>query len=296
MNMRKIIYVLTALILSLPVSAQTSEYLRKYNMLVERVGPAGVGIETLIDNWSEAEPESTDMLTARFYFYISKAQSNEVITRKEARYLGTSPMLTLQDSTGTDVYYYQVLKYDDELFALALKAVDKAISSHPERLDFHFLKANAYLSYERESPDMALSYILGLVHDYMNSDTDWTYQQTNVQEPYGVDAEMFQDLMQEYCYTMYNLGTPSSYEAFLKLSQRLNSYFPKNPDFLGNIGSYHMVVARDYKTALKYYDKALKISPDESSIINNAILAARRLKNPKLERKYSKMRVKQAGN
>lgn len=276
-----------ALMLSFSLSAQTSDYLRRYNGLLDRVGPAGVGMETLISNWSKAEPESPEMLKARFYYYAAKAQSTEIVTRKEAKYLGASPVLTLQDSTKADVHYYKVLKYDDNLFAEALKAVDKAIAIYPQRLDFRFLKANAYMSYERESPDMALSNLLGLAHDYVTSGKTWTYQDGT--EEVEVDSELFAEMIQDYCVTLYTLGSPFSYEAFLKLSQRMNDYYPKCPSFLANIGSYHMVVAKDPKTALKYYDKALKLDHDAKDIVNNAIIAARRLKNSKLEKKYTKM-------
>ena len=69
----------------------------------------------------------------------------------------------------------------------------------------------------------------------------------------------------------------------------MNSYFKKDADFIGNIGSYYLVAEKDYKTALKYYDKSLKLQPDNKSIINNALIAARKLKNTKLEKKYLKM-------
>ncbi len=285
--MNRIICVLTALSISLSVFAQTSDYQRRYNILIDRVGPAGVGMETLIENWSKAEPDNTDMLAARFYYYIAKAQGTEVVARKEAKYLGAAPMLTLKDSTGADVHYYEVLKYDDEIFAQALKVVDHAVSLYPQRLEFRFMKANAYLSYERESPDMALSNILGLAHEFMTSGKSWTYNENS--EQMTVDQELFAQMIQDYCVTMYSLGTPASYEAFLKLSQKMNGYFPKVPSFLANIGSYHMVVAKDPKTALKYYDKALKIEPKAREVINNAILAARKLKNSKLEKKYLKL-------
>lgn len=285
--MNKILCALTALSMSLSVFAQTSDYKRRYDILLDRVGPAGVGMETLIENWSKVEPDNTDMLTARFYYYIAKAQGTEVVARKEAKYLGAAPMLTLQDSTGVDVHYYEVLKYDDEVFSQALKVVDHAISLYPQRLEFRFMKANAYLSYERESPDMALSNILGLAHDYMTSGKTWTYNENS--EQLTVDQELFAQMIQDYCVTLYALGSPASYEAFLKLSQRMNGYFPKTPSYLANIGSYHMVVAKDPKTALKYYDKALKIEPKAREVINNAILAARKLKNTKLEKKYLKL-------
>lgn len=278
---------LAALLLSVSMSAQTSDFQRRYEVLLNRVGPAGVGMETLIANWSKAEPENPEMLTARFYYYLSKAQGTEVVARDESKYLGMAPVLSLKDSADNDVHYYEVLKYDDALFAEALKAVDKAISVYPQRLEFRFLKANAYMSYERESPDMTLSNLLGLAHDYATSGKTWTYMDGDAQ--IEVDSELFAELIQDYCVTLYNLGTPSSYEAFLKLSQRMNGYYPKFPSFHANIGSYYMVVAKEPKTALKYYDKALKLDPDAKDIINNAILASRRLKNTKLEKKYQKM-------
>ena len=289
MIIRKTLYVLAALLLSVLASAQASDYQRRYYALLDRVGFAGVGMETLIENWSKAEPENPEMLQARFYYCFVKSQSTEVISRREQKYLGMSPVLSLKDSTGVDIHYYEVLKYDDEFFGRAIKAVDKMISVCPERLDLYFLKANAYLSYERESPDMALSCIMALAHDYKTSKKKWYYQDTVQQELMQVDDKLFAQMMQEYCYSIYTLGTPSSYDAFLRLSQRMNEYFPKEADFLGNIGSYHLVVRKDSKTAIKYYDKALKLDPGNADIINNALVASRKLKNDKLVKKYTKM-------
>lgn len=280
---------LTAIAVSVAASAQTSDFQRRYNLMLDRVGPSGVGMETLIENWSKAEPDSPDMMQARFYFYLSKAQGTEVVVRSEPKYLGMDPILSLKDSTDADVYYYEVIKYEDEMFAESLKAVDRLISAYPDRLDFRFIKANAYISYERECPDMALANILGLAYEYKTSKDRWFYKEPGTSEPTEVDDEMFAGMMQEYCYSLYTLGTSSSYDAFLKLSMKLNEYFPKNPDFLANIGSYHMVVNKDCKTALKYYDKALKLQSDNASVLHNALLASRKLQNKKLEKKYLKM-------
>ena len=275
--------------LSVVASAQNSDYQRRYNALLDRVGFAGVGMETLIENWAKAEPENPQMLQARFYYYFVKSQSTEVISRSEPKYLGISPILNLKDSTGTDVYYYELLKYEDELFANAMKAADKMISVCPDRLDYRFLKANAYLSYERESPDMAISSIMALAYDYKTSKSKWYFPDEETQEPAQVDDALFTQMMQEYCYSLYVLGTPSSYDAFFRLSQKLNEYFPKEPNFLGNIGSYYHVVKKDYKTAIKYYDKALKLAPNDANVIRNALLASRQMKNDKLVKKYTKM-------
>ena len=134
-----------------------------------------------------------------------------------------------------------------------------------------------------------MSNIMGLVYDVMSNDAKWVYRAYMGEDVQTVDRELFAEMMKEYCYSLYSLGTPSSYEGFYTLSQRMNKYFPKDPDFIANMASYYLVVTKDYKTALKYYDKALKIRPDDRSTINNAVIASRRMNNAKLEQKYLKM-------
>ena len=275
---------LTVVILSMSVICLTAQdYERRYNLLVSQVGPAGVGVETLLDNWARAEKDNDKMLTARFHYYLLKSQSSEIVTRPERKYLGTEPVLTLKDSTGADVYYFEVLKYDDELFREAVAAVDRAIEVYPDRLQLRFMKINAYVSYERESPDMALANLIALASDFDKGTSEWIYEG----EP--ADDEFFAQAMQEYCYTFYSLGTSYSYEAFRRLSEVMNGYYPDDMSFVCNIGSYHMLVKNDCKTALKYYSKVLKKNPTDYTAIRNSTLAARKMGNAKLEKKYLKL-------
>ena len=284
MKMRKAVLV-TAIVLLLPSLAAAQDFERKYNLLVERVGPSGVGVETLLDNWAEAQPDNDKMLTAKFNFWLTKGQGTEVVARSQKKYLGRDAMLALKDSAGTDVYYFEVLKYDDECFREAIASVDRAIAMYPERLDFRFMKANAYISYERDSPDMALANLLSLVNDFKTGKEKWTY------DGQPADDEFFASAMQEYCVSFYTLGTPGSYEAFRKLSEVMLGHYPDNPGFMSNLGSYNMLVMKDFKTALKYYNKVLKKHPDDYISIRNSALASRRLGNVKMEKKYLQMLV-----
>ena len=280
---KRIFMTLAALLTVLHMAAQTQDFERRYNLLVSQVGPAGVGIETLINNWAKADQDNDRMLTAKFHYYLTKAQRTEVVTKETKKYLGTDPVLSLKDSTGADVFYFQVLAYDDELFREAINAVDRAIEVYPERLDFRFMKTNAYVSYERESPDIALANLIGLTNDFVKGTEEWTYDGN------PADAEFFADAMQEYCISFYTLATPSSYEAFRKLSEVMIGVYPSNMAFLSNIGTYHMLVKDDCKTALKYYNKVLKKNPSDYTAIKNSCLAARKLGNVKMEKKYLTM-------
>ena len=284
--MRKIL-VLAALCMTAMMSAQTpsEKYEQRYNMLSSQFGAAGVGVETVLDNWEKVDSTNARLLLARFDFYLTKAQSISVVKKENRRYLGMEPVLVLKDSLQRDIYYYQETFYDDDLYGKAIKTIDKAVNLYPDRIDFRFVKANALIAYEKESPDMAMDYLKSLVAEASRRSADWIYGDEKVGKDFVEDA------MQEYCYSFYTIGSDASREAFLTLSQKLSGLYPGNAGFMNNIGSYYLV-KHEYKTALKYYDKVLKKHPSDYTAIQNGLLAARRLKSEKLEKKYLTMMVK----
>ena len=260
--------------------AQDGSYAKRYNLIVSKLGYDGVGVETVLKQWEGEDSLDVDMLVAWFNYYFTKAQSEEVVVKPQKKYLGADPVLSLKDSTGTDIYYFQEVFYDDDLFSSAMKYLDKAVSVEPLRIDLRFTKVAALMSYEKASPDMALSYLLALVDKNAEEDCVWVYPGYDITEDFFVQA------MQEYCYAFYRLGTPSAYNAFRTLSERLLLEEPKNPVFLTNLGTYDFIVAKDYAGALKYYRKALKIDPEDYTALKNCVLLARQQKNRKMEKKY----------
>lgn len=283
--MRKFItlFALSALT-ALSVTAQnpTSEdFKNRYQLLVSKLGPTGVGIETLLDKWQEAYPEDIDMLTGRFSYYLTKSQSSAVITKDQKYYLGAAPILTLKDSTGKDINYFQDINYDDVLFGKSQQAIEKAIQLNPDRLDLRLLKSASLIGYEKESPDMALSDLRSLIIYNETAHPTWIYPQVD-----KVDEEFFSTAVQEYCYLFFKYASPSSYEAFRELSETMLKYRPNDILYLNNLGSYYLVAKRDDKTAMKYYTKVLKIKQDDLTAIKNIIILARNSGNVKLEKKY----------
>jgi tetratricopeptide (TPR) repeat protein len=276
--------VFAAIFMALDLSAQTSErYEQRYDLLVSQLGPAGVGIETVLDKWEAVDSTNAKMLLARFSYLYTKAQTSAIVARPDKKYLGMEPLLVMKDSLGNDVCYYQVNDFDEELYGQAVKVIDRAIDHYPDRLDYRFVKANAYIAYEKESPDMALAYLLNLADQHVGRSRPWTYEQEKV------DDRFFADAMQEYCYSFYSINTPSSLTSFYELSVRMSQIFPDNTDFLNNIGSYYMTVRNDYKTALKYYSKVLKKHPEDYTAIKNSAIVSRKMNNRKLEVKYLRL-------
>lgn len=286
--MKKIFATAFFSLVCLAAMSQTTqeEFLERYNLLSSKLGMDGVGIETLVTKWEAAFPEDENMLSAAFLYYYAKSQTTETISSDKPLYLGKSPILSLKDSLGRPVYYFEDIRYDDETFGKARRYIEKLNKLHPDRLENRCAAVTALANYEKGSPDMALSELKELADSYFKEHPAWTYSGT------PVDDESFKALMQDYCYSFFKTGTPSGYEAFRALSEKMLEYLPDDPLFLDNIGSYYLVGKKDSKNALKYYNKVLKIKPDDITAIKNCVVLARTSKNVKLEKKYLPMLVR----
>ena len=141
----KKIYLMLMILISTTMTGQTQQYEQKYKLLVSKLGPAGVGIETVLNNWEKVDSTDEKLLLARFDYYFNKGKSSQIVTKETRKYLGMDPVLTLKDSLDRPVYYFQEPLFDDELYGQALAAADKAVAFYPDKLDFRFLKANAYI-------------------------------------------------------------------------------------------------------------------------------------------------------
>ena len=286
--MKKILILAVLLGSTLLAGAQTTreDYLRRYNTLVERVGPTGVGVETLLDNWAAAFPEDDQQMLARFAFCFARSQTTQVIELDRDRYMGNAPLLPMTDSLGVKHNYFEDILYDDDLFADALLNIDQAIAAKSWRLDYRFMKINATLAYEKESPDMALQQLKALADEHFTRHPAWVYEGVE-----KVGDEEFCAFMQDYCAAIFRIGSDASAEAFKALSEHMLKYSKNNPLFMDNIGSYWLV-KKDYKKAAKQYDAVLKKHPDDLTAIRNGLLTARASKDTKLEKKYLALMAK----
>lgn len=283
-RMKRISAALAALVLVCTVlPAQSVDWQKKYERQVKAVGLSGVGVETILDSWGAADSSSVDYLAARYAFWFDKSHSLVVEAHDSPRYLGMEPMLELSDSSKSNtVWYYQVDSFDDELFGRALRYLDKAAAAMPAELEYRVWKVSALMLYEKESPDMTLGLILSLIDEDRSTGQKWLYQGEEQ------DRDFFDGLIQEFCWNLFNLGTPQAREAFLKVSEKMLSYDRKSPVFMANVGSYLMSV-KEYKKALKQFDKVLKLDPDNDTAIRNCVTIARILRDDKLKSRYNPM-------
>ncbi len=251
--------------------AQSSaeRYKANYDRQVRYVGIAGAGVETIIDRWTAECPDDPDAYAARFNYCFAKARGSEIVQKEGARYLGAKPVLSLKDSLGADVNYFEVSTFIDSLYAGGMRAIDKSISLRPKEFRYRFYKISALMDYEKESPDLAAGEINSLIAEYTSGKEDWTLDSA------AADEEIFLQAVGEYCYTLFQTGSTLSYEYFRGISERMSKLYPRNTVFIDNLGSYWQVAKKNDRKALKYYKKALKINPDDYAANQNIRLIER---------------------
>ena len=103
MTYKRCVAAAAALSICLCAFCQPGRFERKYDLLVSQLGPAGVGVETVLDNWEAEDSTDAKMLLGRFSYYFAKSQTGAVVQKPQSRYLGMEPILSLKDSTGNDV-------------------------------------------------------------------------------------------------------------------------------------------------------------------------------------------------
>lgn len=281
--MKKFFTIIAALVLPLMALAQESqeEFLRRYNNLVGRVGASGVGVETLLNKWEAAYPEDPQQLLARFSFCFDRSRESHVIQLDRDRYLGREPLIPYTDSLGNRKNFFEDFVYDDDLYAQANLAIDRAIALRPSRLDYRLVKIDAMMAYEKEQPEMALQNLKSLADKNFKEHPAWQYE--GLEDT--VTDEQFLAFMQDYAVALFRIGSDASQEAFRAFSEYMLKYCKDDPLFTDNLGSYYLV-KKDYKKAAKYFDQVLKKHPSDMTAIQNGIILARAKKDLKLEKKY----------
>ena len=241
------------------VNAQSAseQFIQRYNNIIKRVGYCGIGVATLLDNWEKADSTDINMMLARFNYYFALSERDTVITSYERKHLGEKPLLSMKDSTGAIRYYFSEHLYDDAVFSQAIKTIDRAARADSKRLDIVVAKADALISYEKASPDLAVDYLLTTIDRNFIEKTKWKYPDQKV------DAEFFDSVIQDFCRKFYKMSQPKTFEAFNSLSVHMLKFEKNNTMFIDNVGTYWLVARKKPKTARKYYQKALKLDPSD---------------------------------
>jgi len=277
---RSILSAIAVLLAVLPAAAQLSreEYKDKYDRQVRAVGYAGLGVETILDRWGNVYPDDCDMLEGRFFFDLTRARSSKTLRSPKARYMGREPLMTLKDSLGAPVYFYEEEFYEDSLFNSALGYMGRAAELRPEEFLYRAHMLNSIIQKEKEEPVMSVEELDALISYDKACSPSWTYRS----QPAG--ESFFPDAVQDYCSLYFEIGSPKSYAAMRRISERMIKLYPNRLEFLSNMGMYWKVAENNPKKALAVYKKVLSKDRDNYQAAKNGFTVARSLKDTKFQK------------
>ena len=114
---KSVLTVIAAVTLSLPSFSQETtqqQYKDRYVTLVKNLGTSGVGVETLLDRWISDYPDDPEPVEYKFIYYLAKCQNTQLVAKEGKTYVGEAPVLSLNDSLGNPVNYFQEAMFDDD--------------------------------------------------------------------------------------------------------------------------------------------------------------------------------------
>ncbi len=283
--MKKIIIIITFLfftLISLNAQNTDKEFQDRYNLLVSKLGYDGVGIETLLDKWEQKSPDNVNMLAAKFSYYFTKSIEYKTEDKSESTYLGAKPILSLKDSLGRKHNFFSVEYFKADLFKRAMEYIAKAVQLYPNNLSLREAEIRAYMRYEKENVLISKTKIIQLIdYSYDKSIKNWDFLEGN-------SVWTFDELIQSFCYDYYKIASPSAYEAFKEVSEKMLQFNKKNSAFIDNIASYYFVYKKDFSKAKSLYNRALRYKKDDLVAIKNLILLSRKISSERLEKKNLK--------
>ncbi len=213
----------------------------------------------VIEQWEQAEPESADVYAAWFNYYY-KMSRDEVMQMTPIPPEDGRQALEFEDSTGAQIYMYEVQVFDDSLLAIAHEKIDKAINLYPDRLDLPFGKiAMLFMMEDYEKVMPTLHKVIERSH--LNSN-QWTW---TLGSPVEDGEEMFKSSMQDYFSRLFDAELDN--EA-MQMVEWLLQYYPDEVMFRSDKASLLSITGNNDQ-ALPLFLSIHKDYPDDKIVISN---------------------------
>lgn len=257
-----------------------AEFKEKYDRQVRNTGYDGVGVETILDRWEAAFPDDCNMLEGRFLFYLTRSRTVGTRRSPRDRFMGKEPVMSLKDSLGNPVHFFEEEFYSDSLFNIAIRFVSRAILLEPHEFLYRADLLNAQIAREKEEPLVSVEELDALISYDKAHNPKWKFRSGDTEEGF------FASVVQEYCRLYFDIGTERSYAAFRRISERMCKLYPKRLEFLSNLGSYWKVAGNNPGKALGYYKKVLSKDPRNYVAAKNCYIIARSQNNLKAQKTY----------
>lgn len=255
---------IVVLLVGLATAAWAQGNYRQQYELLSRSGNDRV-VRALLEAWQRAEPQNAQMQAAWFDYLVQKAFVPVMnISLQPVR----DAVMSVSDSLGNVRYYYMSTTRNDSLFDQALEHLARAVSLAPDRIDYRMERIGAMEVADGFDATAYTEAVLEMVGRNAENRGRWMNPDGAVEEKGLIDA------VQRACGYLLTLEQPATSEAE-RIASAMLKQFPDHALFLADLGTAAFL-QEDYRTAEKYYAKALKATPADKSLMRNLAIAYRK--------------------
>lgn len=218
--------------------------------------------DSILTVWSRQSPEDPELFPARFNLLLNVARSEKIVLSDESSRQGEQWVLT--DSAGNEAgYMFGETTWNDSLVNQAFVTIDRGISSQPDRIDFRLGKAAAATITRHWS--VAIKALDDMLDRNTENGGHWLgSDNTPVADAGTLLAEALYDRISE----IFESGQPEAIEHSCNLASRCAGCFGDNSKIINLAGAINLTLGND-TVALKYFEKALLINPDDAIPLGN---------------------------
>lgn len=190
-------------------------------------------------------------------------QSSITMSVELPLYAYNTQVLTLQDTVtgGPAGYMYQgYFITDSAQVDSAVMMLQKGIRKFPNRLDLYFGLAATYLYIDQ--PDMMIYIVEKAMQQGKKNKGKWLWSADEIL-PDSIDY-MYERVQEDFA----RFWAAEDLERCERVAQMAVKYYPKRAEYWNNMGAVAMW-KNDKKKAMKYFQKALKLNPNDELIKAN---------------------------
>ena len=271
--MKRLIYIIIASVFCFMAQAQESR-LEQFNQVynADSLAPA----KTLLDEWSSTGDKDGDYYACQFNYYLNQGMKSGIQMSKELPlYAQGEQALTLTDTItgGIAGYVYQGYSIaDSALLNTAYDWIKRGINACPNRLDLYLGLATSYLYCEQT--DQMILVLEQVMKQETKNKKKWLWLEN---EQLADTVDMVYMRIQEDFARFLDAERLDEAERLTTLAIK---YYPKRAEYVNNM-AVTCYMRNDYKQAMKYFKKALKINPGDELIKANIEYLEEVLKNAK---------------
>lgn len=215
--------------------------------------------EKTLDEWAKFSPDDAELWPARFNFYINRSYSDMLYLSTDTIPEGMALMLSNDDGLAGSIQ--SIKRWNPVDFDAAILVIEQGIKEHPDRLDYRLGEKSAFVHSKKW--DKAVDVLCDALEYQYTMKPKWLW--TNGEDIPNDDLLI--QVVMEFVQDMYAANRGAD-EQIYRLIDKTLQYDPDNFMII-NIKGALQVAEKDFDGALKTFEHALSLSPNDEVILSN---------------------------